>query len=186
VVAGPLFVVVFLIEGATRDGYDPLRQPVSALALGPLGWMQQANFILTGVLMVACAFGLRTALHRWGGSTAAPALVAVAGIGLVGAGIFVMGGSLHIPFSMLFFLGLPAASIVLGRRFAGWGQPGWARYSILTGIGCLAAFGLAFVALGSSAGPLGDMAGLIQRVAAVIGFTWLTLLSIRLLTLGES
>jgi Protein of unknown function (DUF998) len=36
VVAGPLFVLVFLIEGAMTPDYDPLRHPVSSLALGPL------------------------------------------------------------------------------------------------------------------------------------------------------
>lgn len=35
-IAGPLFVVAFL-EGATCDDYDPLRHPVSSLALGPSG-----------------------------------------------------------------------------------------------------------------------------------------------------
>ena len=34
VIAGPLFVVAFLVEGATRAHYDPLRHPVSSLALG--------------------------------------------------------------------------------------------------------------------------------------------------------
>jgi hypothetical protein len=32
VIDGPLFVVVFLVEAATRAGYDPLRHPVSSLA----------------------------------------------------------------------------------------------------------------------------------------------------------
>jgi Protein of unknown function (DUF998) len=39
-VAGPVFVAVFLGEGAVRDGYQPLRHPVSSLALGPGGWVQ--------------------------------------------------------------------------------------------------------------------------------------------------
>jgi hypothetical protein len=29
--------VVFLVEGATRVGYDPLRHPVSSLTLGDHG-----------------------------------------------------------------------------------------------------------------------------------------------------
>ena len=37
--AGPVFVAVFLAEGAVRDGYRPLRHPVSSLALGPRGGM---------------------------------------------------------------------------------------------------------------------------------------------------
>ena len=184
-IAGPLFVLVFLVEGATRNAYDPLRQPVSALAIGPLGWVQQINFIVTGILMVAFAIGLRTALQRWGGSRSAPVLIALAGIGLVGAGIFVMGGALHIPSSLLFFVGLPAACFAIGRRFAGWHQRGWAWYSILSGVGSLAAFALAIVLL-DSRGGLSEMAGLVQRVAVAIGFAWLTLLSIHLLTLRES
>ena len=43
VIAGPLFVLVFLVEGATRAGYDPFRHPVSSLALGDHGWTQTAN-----------------------------------------------------------------------------------------------------------------------------------------------
>ena len=57
-IAGPLFVVIFLVEGATRTGYNPLRHPVSSLALGNFGWMQTANFIVAGLLMVAFALGL--------------------------------------------------------------------------------------------------------------------------------
>lgn len=37
--AGPIFVVSFLIQGVIRPGYDPLRHPVSALSLGPGGWV---------------------------------------------------------------------------------------------------------------------------------------------------
>src|SRR4051794_21435385 len=61
-VAGPLFVVVFLAEGATRAGYDPLRHPVSSLALGDGGWMQTVNFLVAGSLSLAFAVGLRRAL----------------------------------------------------------------------------------------------------------------------------
>ncbi|MGB8388504.1 DUF998 domain-containing protein, partial [Mycobacterium sp.] len=51
VVAGPLFVVVFLIEGALQPDYSPMRQPVSSLSIGSMGWTQMANFLVTGLLM---------------------------------------------------------------------------------------------------------------------------------------
>lgn len=57
-VAGPLFVLVFLIEGATRADYSSLRHPVSSLAIGDLGWVQTVNFLITGSLVVAFAIGL--------------------------------------------------------------------------------------------------------------------------------
>ncbi len=68
VIAGPLFVVAFLIEGATRADYDPLRHPVSSLAFDDFGWMQVANFIVTGLLMLAFAIGLRLTLQPLRGS----------------------------------------------------------------------------------------------------------------------
>lgn len=43
-VAGPLFTVAWLLEGATRADYDPLRHPVSSLAFSELGWTQRATF----------------------------------------------------------------------------------------------------------------------------------------------
>lgn len=197
-VAGPLFVVVFLIEGATRADYDSLRHTVSSLAIGDLGWMQQLNFIVTGLLMVAFAVGLRAALRRWGGSRSAPVLIALVGIGLIGAGILVadpgygyppgtpifpeeptISGALHDLFSVFVFFALPAACFVLGRRFLGWGQRGWAWYSIATGLVFLAGFALTIVALNWVDGPA-DIAGLLQRMTIVIGFAWLSLLSLHL------
>jgi hypothetical protein len=58
----PLFVIAFLIEGATRPGYNPVRLPISLLSLGDLGWTQTANFILDGVLMLGFAVGLGRSL----------------------------------------------------------------------------------------------------------------------------
>jgi hypothetical protein len=55
--AGPVFVTAFLLEGAVRDGYRPLRHPVSSLALGSRGWVQAANFAVTGTLFLAGAAG---------------------------------------------------------------------------------------------------------------------------------
>ncbi|MGH3406930.1 MAG: DUF998 domain-containing protein, partial [Streptosporangiaceae bacterium] len=59
--AGPVFAAVFLAEGAIREGYRPLRHPVSSLALGPRGWIQTGNFAVAGTLMLAGAAGLARA-----------------------------------------------------------------------------------------------------------------------------
>ena len=52
-ILGPVFVVVFLVEGATRLAYDPVRLPVSLLVLGEGGWTQTANFLLDGLALHA-------------------------------------------------------------------------------------------------------------------------------------
>ena len=42
VAAGPLFTVVYLVEGALRADYRPRRHPVSALAIGERGYRASA------------------------------------------------------------------------------------------------------------------------------------------------
>src|SRR5262245_20158036 len=84
--AGPLFVVTFLIEGATRADYSTLRHPVSSLALGDFGWIQVANFVVTGSLLLALAVGMWRALRP---SFWRPLLIALIGLSLIGAGLFI-------------------------------------------------------------------------------------------------
>jgi hypothetical membrane protein len=200
VIGGPLFVATFLVEGATRAGYDPLRHPVSSLALADSGWMQTANFVVTGLLMLAFAAGLRRALRSGKGSTWGPLLVGVWAVGLLGAGVFVTDpvsgyppgspdrlsgyswhGALHDIFSLLAFVALAAACFVFNRRFAAWGERGWAIYSAASGLVFAVAFVLSSAGFGQAEG-LVDLAGLFQRVAVTVGFGWLTLIAVHLLS----
>src|SRR5512138_1322849 len=89
-VIGPiLFITVFLIEGANRPNYSPLRHPVSSLSYGDWGWMQRTNFVITGLLLFAFTIGLRRVLRSLKGSVWGPRLIGLASIGLIGAGFFV-------------------------------------------------------------------------------------------------
>lgn len=194
---GPvLFVLVFLAEGATRADYDPLRHPVSSLQLTELGWMQTANFVITGVLVIAFAAGLRNALRRYGAGIWAPLLVGLVGIGFVGAGIFAtepisgyppgtpllptgtLEGSLHDAFSMLVFLGLPIACCVVAYRLGKHQRLAWVGYSLATAVLFLLGFVLA--SLGFSQHPLfAPYGGLLQRGTIVLGLAWLVALAVR-------
>jgi Protein of unknown function (DUF998) len=199
VIAGPLFVVAFLVEGATRAHYEPLRHPVSSLAFGDAGWTQRANFLVTGLLILAFAIGLRRVLRPLGGITWGPLLVGTCAVGLLGAGIFVADpmngyppgspdkrldysthGVLHDLFSTPFFLGLPVTCFVLSRWFAARGKRGWAAYSAVTGVVLVSAFILSSAGFGQTEG-LVDVAGLFQRVTLTVGFGWLTLLAVHFL-----
>jgi hypothetical protein len=54
-----LFVAVSLGQAFTRSGFDLTRHPLSLLSNGALGWLQITNFVVTGVLTLAGAVGLR-------------------------------------------------------------------------------------------------------------------------------
>jgi hypothetical protein len=199
-IAGPLFTLASILEGATRAHYQPLRHPVSSLELGDFGWTQRANFLVAGGLTLAFAIGLRRALRPLGGSTWGPLLVGAHAIGLLGAGIFVTDpvsgypsgtpdhleaygsthAALHDLFSVGTFIGLPIACLVFARRFAGWGQRGWALYSAATGVVFAVAFVLTSMAF-NQAETLVELGGLLQRLTITVGWTWLTLLAVHLL-----
>ena len=53
-----LFVAVFALEGRLCPGYHPSSMFVSELSLGPRGWIQIVNFLVTGALVFAFGCGL--------------------------------------------------------------------------------------------------------------------------------
>ena len=58
IVAPVIFVLVFMVEGFLRPGYDPLSMYISALSLGPRGWIQIVNFLVLGFLLFVFTLGL--------------------------------------------------------------------------------------------------------------------------------
>src|SRR5262245_57718215 len=82
--AGPLYLVAGLVQAFTRPGFDIRRHDLSLLANGDLGWIQMANLVVSGLLVVAGAVGMRRALTGGRGRTWGPLLIAVYGAGLVG------------------------------------------------------------------------------------------------------
>ena len=187
VLAGPTYVVVSLAQALTRDGFDLTRHSWSLLANGPYGWIQATNLVLTGVLVVAFAVGLRRALRPGRGATWAPRLVAGYGASLVAAGVFradpALGfpvgtpadartvswhGALHLTAAGIGFLCLTVACFVLGRRFAGERRRGWAAFSRVTGVFFLAAFA------GIASGSAGPVTTLPFVAAVVLVSAWLS------------
>ena len=61
--AGPVFVMVGFGQAFTCQGFDITRHPLSVLSNGDLGWIQVANFLVSGLLVVAGAVGMRQVLR---------------------------------------------------------------------------------------------------------------------------
>ena len=73
----PFFYLVATVQRLKRPGFDIRRHAISTHSLGDLGWIQIANFAITGALAIACAVGLRSALRRGRGATWTPILVGI-------------------------------------------------------------------------------------------------------------
>ena len=196
--AGPLFSIAWFIEGLNRDSYDPMRHPISALSLGEFGWTQIVNFIVTGILTLVLAFGLRTAFQIGREKTWIPILITIVGIGFLGTGLFATDplsgyplgtpamllpptliGSLHLLFAS-FILGLPVACVVMARHFDDQGERNWAIYAKITAVAFIIVYLLAMAGFLQLPG-LVNYAGLLQRISVIIGMTWMALLPLHLL-----
>lgn len=194
IIAGPLYVAVVLIQVLLRPGFDLLRDDVSLLSNGALGWIQIANFVVTGAMVVAWAIGVQRTLKGGLAATWAPRLLGLYGAGLIAAGIFVadpmngfpagapagrpasmsLHGTLHIAAAGIAFLCLIAACFVLARRFAAHGQRRWAAASRVTGVLFLTGFG------GVASGSSSSVVILGFWVALLVVWGWLAGLSLHL------
>lgn len=190
VVAGPLFVVVGLVQVLTREGFDLRRHPLSLLALGDLGWIQIANFIVAGVLMLAFALGARRSLGDGPGRVWAPVLFALYGVGLVLGGAFTADpalgfpigtpdgyptewtfhGTVHAFAAPLAFLALVAVTWVVARRLAWEGHRAAAIWSRVIGVASL------LLCL-----PFGPAMSVRLFVGVALGFAWITAYGVSLL-----
>ena len=175
---GLVFTGAYLAEGATRAGYQTLAQAISALSLGPGGWMQQLNFIIFGVLVCLSAAGWRAVLAPGRGAVVFPVLRVIAGAGLVMDGLFAQDpsggyppdartgvptvhGQVHTLFAMITITALVSGCFVLASRFAA--EPGWRRWAVFavaTGVATIV-----FIAVFGAAGGHGGLAGLWERAA---------------------
>ncbi|WP_082965981.1 DUF998 domain-containing protein [Mycobacterium kubicae] len=208
VLAGPLFVTSFTAIGAARRGYDWRRYPVSSLAIGPHGWQQRLNFILTGVLYSGAAVALGRSDRRRIGPRAVPVLGAAAGIGLIGSGVFVTdyvgdprsegpdptrrnsadaaapgrtrAGQIHDLCGIPVFAGIPLAGLASAATAVRSGDSRWACYSAASSMVMTGSLVVFGAAIKGRPGLRGK-SGVFQRIAIAIGLGWLSALSFRAL-----
>lgn len=196
-IVGPiLYALAFTLDGALRPGYSAIRDAVSFLLLGSRGWLEVANFIIFGFLLILFAFGF----FQWmrpvipsGWRRVSTALLVLSGVGFFIAALFLpdpvgelqvsIHAKLHaVAFTTVFFpLGL--ACIFIGSQFskiAGWRIHGW--YSMITGlIPVFASLGSFFSSFFLPPAPQPPLGGLFERILFVIVFAWYVILASHML-----
>lgn len=172
-VGSALFIVIFLINDVVKPDYDPVRDAVSEAEIGSGGWLQIANFIVSGLLITASSVAVANTVNRWTG-----VLVALVGGGLALAGVFVSDpvptdhatwhGTIHNVVGTISSAALIAACFVAARWQA---TALWRWYSIAVGVAMPLTFVVAIAAT--------ETLGIWQRLTNVIGWTWLVVLALR-------
>ncbi len=190
VIAGPFYVTVSLTQALVRDGFDLTRHQWSLLANGENGWIQSANLVLTGLMLVAFAVGLARATRPGRGATWAPRLAAVFGLGMITAGVFradpaagfpagtpagpgevTASGMIHLGASGIGFIAVAIAGFVLARRYTAEDRPRLAVFSRITGV----VFLTGFAAVASTGGSV--VGNLAFTAAVILVFTWLAVVA---------
>src|SRR5262245_472144 len=197
VVAGPFYLAVGLGQAFIREGFDFSRHPLSVLANGPGGWIQTANFVVTGLLVIAAAVGFGRVPGRK--ARALTLFLGAFGLAMIVAAVFpadpVDGFPIGTPkgpptsistAGLIHFAagGLGFLSLGISCFFGAWAM--WRRkvsslalLSLISGLAVLVGF---FGGIMSPVGILGIW------FAVVVGWAWLAIMSVRLnglLPVGE-
>ena len=187
VIGSVAFTTTYLVEGALRPGYDWLRQPISALSLGPGGTLQSVSFVLFGVSGCLAAPAWRATLAGGRGHLWYPRLKVLAGLALIAAGLFdqdagqgypvgsdqpahpSLHATVHNLASVVSLVTIVAQLVILGQRFAR--EPRWRAWApaaftvAVLMMASLAAFG----ALTALHGPGGIFEKLAGSIPAALG-----------------
>ena len=187
-IAPILFVSVFMLEGWLRPGYQPLSTFVSALSLGPRGWIQMANFMVFGGLFLVFTRAVAAEFETGKASRGGLILLTIIATCYLLSGPFVMDptgtplsqatvhGTLHGIFGAIVFTLMPISCFVYFRRFHS--DPRWNSIQWWTfGLGTLSAVGVILLTAATKIPGQNNLftpwLGLIQRTAIVPFMLWL-------------
>ncbi len=191
-----IFAVVALVHSLLRPDHSLVTHPVSALAAGSSGWLQNANFLLFGVLMIAYAIGLHLGVRptKWG--VVGVTFLVLSGVGLMWGGVFPATDAtgafdrdrlLHVPGFIMTFLGGGIGLIVMSRRMAR--DSRWkslATYALVTGIAMLVLILVGGGLVRPPGAPLHAWFGLFQWVLLAVWFPCTIILALRLLRVSRA
>ncbi len=195
-IVGPLiFATLALVLSLLRPEHSLISDPISALAAGPYGWVQDVNFLHFGLLMIAYAIGLHLGMSPMRMGTVITAFLVLSGFGLIWAGLFPATSSsgafqdraLHTPGFIMTFFGAGVGLILMSRRMAR--DPSWqslATYAKATGIATLLLLLSGALFVRPSTAPLHPWWGLFQWVLLAIWLPCTVILAFRLLRVARA
>ena len=195
---GPvLFTLIWLVQELFRiEEYSPIREPVSALAAGPNGWVQSLSFAVFGVLTIVFAVGLLRAMRSSRSGTVGSLLFLISGVGLLMAAAFPLrenasgvtydpGG--HFVAGMTFFTSSALALVVISFALRQRAEHRWMATPMqVAGVVMLLSNPVMGILVIPEDAPLHDWAGLAQRLI-VLGLLFPARLTLayRLLRVGQ-
>jgi uncharacterized protein DUF998 len=187
VVASGVFLLIALIGGALRPDYDAWHQSISALSLGPAGWVQDLSFLLLGSALFGTTPVWRRVLAGGVGAGAYPVLTALTGLSLIvtafvpqdpapgydperlGYALPTTIGLIHLAAAGVGAAASCAALFVMASRFAT--LPDWRAWVAPSRLAALLTISSVIIYAVWSLQPTG-LAGTFERLVVVIPGIW--------------
>lgn len=189
VVVGPFYLAVGLGQALLRDGFDLARHSLSVLANGAGGWVQTANLALSGLMVLAAAVGFGRVLGPR--SRAVTWFLGGYGVAMIVAAIFPTdpvdgfppgtpvgpptsistSGLVHLIAGALGFTFLATSCFFAARAMWRRNVTSLALLSLLSGFTVVLGF------FGGIVLPVGILG---IWIAVVVGWAWLTVMSLQL------
>jgi hypothetical protein len=152
--------------------------PSAPFLTGPNGWIQQANFVVLGLLTLGVAAVWRRILRGGVCETWYPITRGVEGLSLVAIG-FSLTNPLHTAWLFVIIGAMMAGLFIITRRF--WGDPSWGGswvvYSVVSAVLINVFIGLFGVARHTF---LREIAGVLERLATNLEPLWGLIIFVRL------
>jgi hypothetical membrane protein len=169
-----LFTVLVAIESLLRPGYSQEYDDISYLGIGPFAIIQNANFIIFGLLLLVFAVGFgRTVEHSSGRRARGVAgVLVVSGLGVILAGVSLLflAYFAHILATFIAFGAIIAAQLFTWRSLRNTDGNIWRRYraySLLSGLLSLVLLAVFIYSLGT------PYHGAMERAFVAVPLAWI-------------
>jgi hypothetical protein len=174
-----------------RPDLSPIRQPTSAYAVGPFGYLMTTAFFSMSVATWALLIGLWQGLPLAARSRLGLGLLAVWGVGVLIAMTFpidaegapqTLSGTIHQTNGPLTFFCLAVGAVLISRRFKR--ADSW-RPLYRPALGLSLLMLAEFVVTGAATGTQSGFGGLAQRILLATFLAWFYLIASRLRALAS-
>ncbi|MGZ4913002.1 MAG: DUF998 domain-containing protein [Halobacteriota archaeon] len=184
IVAPILFALIVVVASLLRPGYSQTHNFISDLGIGSYALIQNANFVIFGLLSIGFALGLRGGLPAPQGRAlkAGAGFVILFGIGIIFAGVFpedYLSEGPHTLASSVAFLSIIAAQLSVWHGLRSADTATWGRYRLYSVISGLLSFVLVWFS-SSTAYP-----GAAQRIFIAVPWLWIEVTGLKLYFLTD-
>jgi hypothetical membrane protein len=189
-IIGPaVFTLIVLMLGAFQTEYHGLLDVISVISLGPMGWLQDVNFVMFGMLMAVFTLALYRGVQPGPASLTGLSASMLSALGIIFMGIFpltrdrvgvVIQTDGHAIASLVAYVGAAVGLIALAQLQTA--DPSWkklANFTRKSGL-TMALILPALLAAMPVVSPVHIGVGVLQRAALAVWFTCTVITAIRL------